>query len=63
MGNIKPVKKAVGSIIPIIAMSIAVCCEAVTVDMSSPNDKQMTINKVLSAYSNSRLPRIGTSSI
>ena len=49
MGNIKPVKKAVGNIIPIIAMSIAVCCEAVTVDMSSPNDKQMMINKVLSA--------------
>ena len=49
MGNIKPVKKAVGSIIPIIAMSITVYYETVIVDMSNPNDKQMMINKVLSA--------------
>ena len=49
MGNINPVKKAVGNIIPIIAMSIAVCCDEVLVEMSSPNDKQMMINKVLSA--------------
>ena len=49
MGNIKPVKNAVGSIIPIIAISIAVCCELVLVEMSKPNDKHIIINKVLSA--------------
>ena len=48
IGNIKPVKKAVGNIIPIMEISMAVYWEEVLVEISSPKDKQMMMNKVLS---------------
>src|SRR5690606_22997090 len=60
-GNMKPVSNMVGNIIPIIENSMAVCCELVTLDMSKPSERQVTMNKVLSAKSKGRLPLISTS--
>src|SRR3546814_10825584 len=61
-GNIKPVKMIVGSIMPIIESSKAVCWELVTLEIRSPRDRQVMMNKVLSSVKSSRLPLTSTSS-
>src|SRR3546814_1336659 len=61
-GNINPVSNMVGSIMPIIDISIAVCCESVMLEISKPNDRQVMIKRMLSAKSSTRLPLISTRS-
>src|SRR3546814_12759243 len=61
-GNIKPVKMIVGSIMPIIESSKAVCWELVTLEIRSPRDRQVMMNKVLYSVKSSRLPLTSTSS-
>ncbi|MOA39326.1 hypothetical protein D3C78_1610940 [compost metagenome] len=58
----KPVNNMVGNNIPINESSIAVCCEAVLVDISNPKESAVIMNKVLMAINSNTLPLIGTSS-
>jgi hypothetical protein len=60
MGNINPLSITVGKNIPVNAINMAVCCDAVTDDMSNPNDKHVRVNKMLSLISNNKLPLMGT---
>jgi hypothetical protein len=57
-GNMNPVKMMVGSIMPIIEMSRAVCCALVELEISNPRERQVNINKADSMYRSSRLPFI-----
>ena len=60
IGNIKPVNSSVGSIIPVIEISMAVCWALVTFEISNPKAKQVIIKRMLSAKSSARLPLIST---
>ena len=62
IGKINPESIIVGSIKPINETIIAVCCEAVELEMSNPSDKEVIINKALSANNRKMLPFIGISS-
>ena len=59
IGNMNPLNKRVGNNIPISEISMATCCDSVLTDINNPSDKQVMINKVLSANSKSTLPLIG----
>jgi len=54
MGNINPLSITVGKNIPVNAINMAVCCDAVTDDINNPNDKQVMVNKMLSLISNNK---------
>ena len=49
IGNIKPLSIIVGRNIPVSEINIAVCCESVADEISKPKDKQVMVNKILSA--------------
>ena len=59
-GNINPLNIMVGKNMPVNAMNIAVCCDAVTDDISNPNDKHVIVNKILSLINKNKFPLIGT---
>mgnify|MGYP006988335568 CR=1 FL=1 len=62
MGNMKPLKRMVGSIMPIMDMSMAACWVLVFTEMSRPRDRQVMMNKILSANNKKMLPFTGRSS-
>ena len=60
MGNMNPVNRMVGNIMPIMEISMAVCWLLVTFEMSRPRDKQVIIKIMLSIKISTRLPLICT---
>ena len=62
IGNINPLSMIVGKNIPVSEINIAVCCESVDDEISNPNARHVSVNKILSKPSNAILPLIGTSS-
>ena len=59
IGKINPDKSITGSIKPINEIIMAVCCVSETVEIRMPNDKEVMINKILSAASKNKLPLTG----
>src|SRR6195952_2614112 len=55
-GKINPVNIMVGSIMPIIEMSSAVCCALVELEINNPSERQVKINRADSIYRSSMFP-------
>ncbi len=61
IGKIKPLNITVGKNIATKEMNMADCWESVPAEINKPSPKETKINKMLSAYNNTKLPLIGTS--
>jgi len=60
-GNMNPVSKMVGSIMPIREIIMADCCVSALIDINKPTDREVRINRILSNISKIRLPLISRS--
>ena len=63
MGNMKPERIIVGSSKPARDAMVAVCCDALFVEIKIPSESAQTINSTLSSKRSVMLPRMGTSKI
>jgi hypothetical protein len=63
IGNMNPLSISVGRNIPTSDTNMAVRCESVMVEISSPSDNDVMMNNTDSENNNQRLPLIGNSRI